>query len=98
MRRNCGEHPDRAGEFLGASAMPALAGYLADKLGLVAPVWMTVIAGVLCHSYFSLLCGNGTAKGSKNENQTLRRRLLTAAFQGKTAECNAVRFICYFND
>ncbi len=53
--------------------------------------------GAYC-SYFSLLCGNGTAKGSKNENQTLRRRLLTAAFQGKTAECNAVRFICYFND
>ena len=39
--------PTGVGEFLGASAMPALAGAPADRFGLFAPVWMMVIAGVL---------------------------------------------------
>ena len=41
--------PTGVGEILGAAVMPTIAGILADKYGLFAPIWMAAIAGlVIC--------------------------------------------------
>jgi MFS family permease len=46
--------PTGVGEILGAAVMPAIAGVLADRFGLYAPMWMATVAGVAisCVSLF----------------------------------------------
>ena len=39
--------PSAVGELLGAALMPTIAGLLADKFGLVAPIWMASAAGIV---------------------------------------------------
>lgn len=75
--------PTGVGEFLGASAMPALAGYLADKLGLVAPVWMTVIAGVLIAIISLFYVETAPAKVAKMKIKPSGDDYLLPPFRGK---------------
>jgi MFS family permease len=75
--------PTGVGEFLGAAVMPALAGVLADKFGLLAPIWMTVIAGVLIAIVSLFYVETAPKKLSKMKIQPCRDDYLLKPFRGK---------------
>ena len=75
--------PTGVGEFLGASAMPALAGLLADKFGLIAPVWMTVISGVLIAIISLFYVETAPRKVAKMAKKPTREDHLLSPFRGK---------------
>ena len=75
--------PTGVGELLGAAVMPALAGALADRFGLLAPVWMTVIAGGLIVLFSLFYVETAPKKLARMATQPTREDHLFRPFRGK---------------
>jgi preprotein translocase subunit SecY len=63
--------------------MPALAGALADRFGLLAPVWMTVIAGGLIVLFSLFYVETAPKKLARMATQPTREDHLFRPFRGK---------------
>lgn len=76
--------PTSVGEILGASVMPIVAGALADKFNLYAPMWMAAIAGLVIMLVSIAYVETAPRKVARMATKPTREDHLFRAFRGKT--------------
>jgi MFS family permease len=75
--------PTGVGEIIGAAVMPTLAGILADKFGLFAPIWMATIACLVICIVSVFYVETAPKKLSKMRTKPTRDDHLLRPFRGK---------------
>jgi len=75
--------PTAVGEILGAAVMPAIAGALADKFNLYAPMWMAAISGLVIMIVSIGYVETAPRKVARMKKQPTRDDHLLPVFRGK---------------
>ena len=81
--------PTAVGEILGAAVMPAVAGALADKFSLFAPMWMAAIAGLVIMIVSLFYVETSPQVVAKMKVQPTRDDHLLKPFRGKAPVSDA---------
>ena len=75
--------PTAVGEIIGAAIMPAIAGAMADRFSLFAPMWMAAIAGLVIMLVSVAYVETAPGKVAKMKRKPTRDDHLLPAFRGK---------------